>query len=179
MIARVAPPQATVRAISGTIARMPTLIEDIQTGADWVAAALKSSGYRADFSPRSLWEVDRFFDEHTRNGQPKLGGLLSDGLGSRLFALGAYIGEVVRRSVGGSWMTDDDDPDGEINAALQLPDGAVIWPVQRAMKRVAGGPENGIAAYGAVMGVPVGSRPPAPVKRRGFFGGGGGEGRHR
>jgi hypothetical protein len=158
---------------------MPTLIEDIQSGADWIATALTSSGYGADFSPRSLWEVDRFFDDHTRDGQPTHGGLLSDDLGSRLFALGAYIGEVIRRSVGGTWVTDDGDPDGEIKAALALPDGAFIWPIQRAMLRMTGGAEEGIAAYGAVLGVPVGSRPRATPKRRGLFGGGGGEGTYR
>src|SRR4029453_9500950 len=114
---------------------MPTLVEDIRTAADWIAKALSSSGYRADFSITSLKEVDRFFDEHSKNGQAVPGGLLSEQLGSRMFALGGYVGEVIRRTHGGHWQANDKDPEGEINIALVLPTGGLIWPVQRVMKR--------------------------------------------
>jgi len=40
--------------------------------------------------------------------------------GARLFALGAYAGEVIRRAVGGTWSADDADPEAEINIELQL-----------------------------------------------------------
>jgi hypothetical protein len=63
----------------------------------------------------------------------------------------------------------DEDPDGEINVELELSGGGVIWPVQRAMKRCANGAEDGIAAYGAILGLNVGAPPPAPGRRR-FFG---------
>lgn len=138
---------------------MGSLKEDLNNSADWIARALRSSNYRANFTPQSLWEIDLFFDDHGKDGAPKPGGLLSQPLGARLFALGAYVGEVVRRSVGGEWQTDDSDPRGEINVALKLPDGSLIWPVQRVMKRLRNGPEDGIAAYGALLGVAVGKRP--------------------
>jgi hypothetical protein len=57
---------------------MNTLIEDIEPSAEWIARALSSSGYRADFTPRSLWEIDRFFEEHSRDGASKPGGLLAE-----------------------------------------------------------------------------------------------------
>jgi hypothetical protein len=135
-----------------------TLVEDAAVAADWIAAALSSSGYRADFSPRSLREVDRFFDEQSEHGKPRAGGLLAEGLGQRIFGLGSYTGEVIRRSLGGEWSADDADPQGEINIELRLPDGSVIWPVQRAMKRLSNGPEDGIAAYAAALGLDIGSR---------------------
>ena len=71
--------------------------------AERIATALTSSGYRADFSPASLWDIDRFFDEQSDKGRPRRGGLLADETGARLFALGAYTGEVIRRAVGGTW----------------------------------------------------------------------------
>jgi hypothetical protein len=145
---------------------MGTIKEDIATSSDWIARALSSSGYRADFSPESLWEVDRFFDEHSQDGAAKPGGLLSQDLGSRLFAIGSYIGEVVRRKVGGEWVGDDADPQAEIQVELHLPDGARCWPVQRAMKRFKNGPEDGIAVWGRGSGLQVGPRPDPP---RGFF----------
>jgi hypothetical protein len=65
---------------------MATIKEDIATASDWISRALQSSGYHADFSPQSLREIDRFFDEHSANGSPKPGGLLAESLGSRIFA---------------------------------------------------------------------------------------------
>jgi len=137
-------------------------MEDIEPSALWIARALNSSGYRADFTPQSLWEIDRFFDEHSQNGAAKPGGLLVEGLGQRSFAIGCYMGEVVSRALGGEWITDDADPQGEINIEFQLPDGARCWPVQRAMKRFKSGAEDGIAGWGSGLGLEVGPQPERP-----------------
>ena len=146
---------------------MGTIKEDVAASADWMARALQSSGYRGDFSPQSLWEIDRFFDEHTRDGQAKPGGLLAEGTGQRIFGLGSYIGEVVRRAKGGDWVGDDSDAEAEIHVELRLTDGTRCWPVQRVMKRFKNGSEEGIAAWGSGMGLQVGTRPKPPSK--GFF----------
>lgn len=135
---------------------MSSMIEDAMVAAEWIATALSSSGYHADFTPASLRQIDRFFDDHTSDGAAKVGGLLSADLGARIFALGAYVGEVIRRGRGGDWFADDDDPQGEINLAVRLADGAIFWPVQRVMKRFRNGPEDGIACYGVAMGLQVG-----------------------
>ena len=81
---------------------MPSILEDVDSAAAWIASALNASGYAADFSAQSLWEIDRFLDDHTAAGKARRGSLLATDTGSRLFALGSYVGEVVRRSVGGS-----------------------------------------------------------------------------
>lgn len=143
---------------------MATIREDIQTAAEWIAEALTVSGYDADFSPNSLVEVDRFLSEHSVDGQPVPGGLLAESLGARLFALGAYSGEVVRRNVGGEWRGDDDDPSVEVNVELHLPDSTICWPMQRVMKRYKNGPEASIAHWGAHAGLNV-TRDPWPVLR--------------
>ena len=145
-----------------------TIIDDVADAAEWIATAMTYSGYRADFTAASLWEVERFFDEHTSDGQALPGGLLSEDLGARLFALGSYVGEVLRRQLGGDWRGDDTDPQAEINVALDLADGTTVWPTQRAGKRYANGNEDNIAAYGYVLGLDVGQRPPPPTKRRRF-----------
>jgi len=118
-----------------------------------VAGALRGSGYAADFSPDSLIEIDRFFSEQSQHGQARRGGLLSESTGSRLFAIGGYVGEVLRRNIGGEWRGDDSDPDAEINVELALPAGRVCWPVQRVMKRFKLGVEESIAAYGSSIGL--------------------------
>lgn len=146
---------------------MPTIKQDIATASDWISKALQFSGYRADFTPQSLREIDRFFDEHSANGSPKPGGLLAESLGQRIFAIGSYIGEVLRRHRGGEWHGDDADPEVELHVELQLADGSVCWPTQRAMKRLKNGSEDSIAAWGLSLGVPVDPEPQQPAK--GFF----------
>ena len=138
---------------------MATIAEDIKRSADWIAQALNSSGYRADFTPQSLWDIDRFFDEHSSGGAAKPGGLLSENLGQRIFAIGSYIGEVARRKLGGEWIGNDDDPQAEINVELKFADGMRCWPVQRAMKRLKNGAEDGIVAWGSGAGLDVGPSP--------------------
>ena len=138
---------------------MSQIIEDAQRAAEWISQALQSSGYRADFSPESLWQIDFFFDDHSRNGEAIEGGLLAEDLGKRLFALGAYVGEVLRRNIGGEWYGDDTDPQAEVNIELRLATGAKCWPVQRVMKRFKNGPEDSIAVYGIGMGLQIGPRP--------------------
>ncbi|MFF5233197.1 hypothetical protein [Dactylosporangium sp. NPDC000521] len=93
--------------------------------------------------------------------------MLAQQLGARLFALGAYVGEVVRRHTGAAWSGDDDDPAAEVNIALDLPDGRRIWPVQRVMKRFSNGGEDGLVAYGAALGLDTGSQP--ATRRRPWF----------
>lgn len=144
---------------------MPRIKEDIETASAWIAKALSSSGYQTDFSPQSLWEIDRFYDDNTRDGVPR--GLLADRLGQKIFALGSYVGELIRRSVGGEWHGDDNDPTVELSVELRLPDGSVCWPTQRAGKRLKNGTEDSIAAYGVGLGLHIGEQPPPPKK--GFF----------
>ena len=137
----------------GAAANMSTqskVVSDALALAEQIARALSQSGYKADFSLESLKEVDRFFDEQAANGQPKPGGLLSQQLGARLFAIGAYVGEVIRRQNAGQWQGDDSDPQAEINIAVRLKTGVILWPVQRVMKRFKNGAEDGIWIYGVV-----------------------------
>ena len=41
-----------------------SIVSDVLASAEWIAKALSSSGYQADFTLTSLGEIDRFFDEH-------------------------------------------------------------------------------------------------------------------
>lgn len=129
------------------------LADEMTTQARRIAGALRKAGYAADFGVASLVEIDRFMEEQTTDGRPTPRGLLSKDLGARLFALGAYIGEVVRQHVGGKWVGDVDDPEFELNVSLRLPDRTVCFPTQRMMKRIQRGASEGIAAWGAACGL--------------------------
>lgn len=119
---------------------------DIIKAKDWIILALCSSGYPVDTTLESLKEIDRFFDE-----QCGPNGLLSEQRGNRLFAIGAYIGEVIISTYGGEWICDDEDPMGEVNASIRLLDGTIIWPIQRAVKRYQNGAEDSIYAYACAL----------------------------
>ena len=116
-----------------------SLIKDIETSKNWIVTALNSSNYKADFSFDSLRKIDRFFDE-----QNVPGGILSQNAGQKIFAIGAYIGEVIISTIGGEWITDDNDPQGEMNISIKLTDGSTIFPVQRVIKRYKEGKESSI-----------------------------------
>ena len=85
----------------------PQIVKDAVEAAEWMAKALSSSGYKADFTLDSLKEVDRSVDDQAQGGNPTPGGRLSDHLGTRIFALGACVGEVIRRQGEGRWRGDD------------------------------------------------------------------------
>ena len=127
------------------------LVADAQKAAGWIAGALNQSKYRADFSVKSLQEIERFFAEHSRDGRPIPGRLLSERTGPRLFALGSYVGEVLRRAGKGEWHAEAGDPNGEVNIEVRFPGGARIWPMQRVIKRVKNGPEENIYDYGRLV----------------------------
>ena len=152
---------------------MATLVEDAGASADWISGKLRSLGYVADFLPGSLWEVDHFFDEnfrdgvpHTRRAKRRLAGIVGDPTGRLFgFALGAYVGEVIRRGLGGRWAADDSDPNGEVSIELQLPAGVTITPVLRCTRRLARGPQDSIAGYARDLGLDVGPRTDRPSRR--------------
>ncbi len=117
-----------------------TLKEDILISSDWVVKALNSSGYKADYTLESMKEIDRFFDEQKT-------GILSQNLGSTIFALGSYVGQTAIKLYGGEWVTDDNDPKGEVNITVKLSNGTMIFPVIKCMKRFGNGSEDSLYAY--------------------------------
>ena len=132
---------------------MGTIYDDIATAATSIAGELTRHGYHLDFSVESLAEVDRFLDENSTPETAESGSLLSDRLGQWLFALGSYSGEVVRHALGGRWRWEgaDDDRAASTDTELVLPDGSIIWPLQRVWKRLMNGAEDSVAAWGREM----------------------------
>ena len=124
----------------------PTLLQDIYSSSEWVANALNVSGYKADYSLESMKQIDRFFDEQNTST-----GILSKNRGQILFALGSYIGQTVIKLYGGKWITDDNNPEGEMNIAVILDNGSTIWPVLKCMKRYTNGQEDSIYDYVYVL----------------------------
>jgi hypothetical protein len=65
-----------------------------------------------------------------------------------MFAIGTYVGEVIRRRIGGAWQAEGSDPETPLDIVLRLPQGESIHPIQRVWKRFRYGSEDGVFAYG-------------------------------
>jgi hypothetical protein len=132
-------------------ATQSAIVRDAIDAAEWMAKRLVDTGYKGDFTLESLKDVDRFFDEQAPHGKPKAGGHLSHHFGMQIFALGAYVGETIRRKGEGRWVGDDRAEHPEITLAVRLKSGVEFWPTQRVMKRFENGPEDGLYPYGVVI----------------------------
>jgi hypothetical protein len=131
---------------------MGTLKEDINKQASWIVKAFEADKLFLDYSIKSFIEIDKFFIVNSDEGKAKRGARLESNLGIILFSLAAYIGNTIILNVPGSaWETDDDTEDGELNIAIKFPDGGVVWPNQRVMKRFKNGLEDSIYVYGHAL----------------------------
>ena len=128
---------------------MATLQEDIRSQSTWIIKAFAADGFKLDYTINSIIEVDKFFSKNMKNGQPRKGGrLYGKGYGPILFSIGAYVGETIIHNVKGSqWITDDNDPQGELKVSLKLPDDTELWPIQKVMRRFQNGSEDAIYPY--------------------------------
>lgn len=128
---------------------MSTLLGDIKPAAEMIRIAFNELNKDLDYSWESFKTIDTFFDEEIIKGKPKPGSVLEKNLGGAIFSIGAYIGEtIIQRVPNSSWVTDDSDPEGEINIAIKFSNGSIMWPVQRVIKRIRNGNEDSIYGYG-------------------------------
>jgi hypothetical protein len=118
------------------VATTSTYIEIAEQDALSTARALARAGYRADYSLDSLGEIDRFLEEQAPDGIARPGGMLSADQGQKVFALGAYVGEVIRREFDGRWHCPVDSAEGAIALEVRLADGRVVQPVECVILRL-------------------------------------------
>lgn len=128
---------------------MPKLIDDIKSQSTWIITAFAEDKLNLDYTIHSFIEIDRFFNTNSVEGKPLRSGSLAKNLGPIIFSIGSYVGETIVKTVQGAfWETDDHDPQGEITASVCFPDGTIIWPIQKVMKRFQNGAEDSIYVYG-------------------------------
>ena len=120
----------------------PILEEEIPMATDWAMENLIMSGYNANFTLDSIKELDRFFEE-----QNKEDGIIAINPGSILFALACYMGETIIGLYGGKWVTNEDDPDKEMNVEIHLDNKVKIWPAQKILKKYYKTKEENLYTY--------------------------------
>ena len=131
---------------------MATLREDIKTYSIWLVKAFKTDKLKLDYSFNSFKDIDFFFDNNSQGGKAIPDGRLSQNLGPILFAIGSYIGETFVRNIRGSeWLTDENNAEGEVTAAVIFPDGSQIWPMQKVVKRFQNGGDDSLYDYAIIL----------------------------
>jgi hypothetical protein len=133
-----------------------TVAEEIEAGADWASRALIESAYRADFSPASLTEVDRFLVQeslgYVKGSEALLGGDLD------VWAVGVYVGEVIRRASDKEWRWDAGFAQGDADITLSNRN-EVVRPVHWVISRLGPNTQETIADRAAKLGLIVGRNP--------------------
>jgi hypothetical protein len=110
----------------------------------FVAAARGPDREALDFSLESLVALDALLERlFARRWALRPGGALDVGrFGPMVEPAGAYLGESLRRTLGGAW-----EPGG----GLRLPSGAVVQPLEQAHRRFAEGHPASLGPYGAAV----------------------------
>jgi hypothetical protein len=94
-----------------------------------------------DHSEASVATIERLVDD-IRYSMP--GGATAANIDLLCRVWGAYIGEVLRKEVGGEWI-DWEDPSGK---AIAFQSGGVkVFPHDKVRKRIVGGPEHNLRDY--------------------------------
>lgn len=112
---------------------------------------LGANGIRLDYSLASLATLDQYvsdrfgpegFARHEQQWRP--------GTDERrwIAMLGSYAGEVIRRRLGGGWADDPDKPGMPLFVRLELDGRAVVWPLERAYRRLKNGTMDRFESFG-------------------------------
>lgn len=101
-----------------------------------VQIAKNNSNIVLDYSPRSLFDVDKIIDSFRKEGQS------SDKISGTLFCFGCYVGEIIIKNIGGKWKKSDETPMKDVSGSpivVELPNGSIVNPVGKVKKRMDNG----------------------------------------
>jgi hypothetical protein len=134
---------------SGTNRTPPHQLDHLIVDASsWASSMVGSRGVALDGSVDSLRILDMLVDD----ARDAIQGEPNPPQAALLWALGAYLGEVVRSTRGGAWSLGAlDDLDAFWATSLTTDDGDRLWPMQRMIKRFLNGPDDSVYAYGLAM----------------------------
>ncbi|WP_436947670.1 hypothetical protein [Streptomyces sp. SudanB52_2052] len=98
----------------------------LRWAADTVATMREGARLRLDYSPQSLWSIDRMIEGIRREGAPYAA------VAEVLRGFGAYAGEVMVRQTGAEWWATGGDH------WIRTPDGRLWDPIDEARRTYAG-----------------------------------------
>jgi hypothetical protein len=118
-----------------------------------VEAAWEESELLLDYSPASLEGVDAQIEALREEGYA------SEDVPEALFVLGCYLGEVMRRSLGGLWIATSRSPLQDVSPwpmVVVLPGGSAWDAIGKAYKRLELGDSEYIPAFFAAAAASLG-----------------------
>jgi hypothetical protein len=101
---------------------------------------------KMDYSVESLQAIDHALEHNvsTFKSQEAIDGALS--------MFGAYLGEVIRRRIGGTWMFDEELPRlVSKNLGCSKLDGITTYPFRKVLKRLRNGEEDSVYGYALLV----------------------------
>ena len=107
----------------------------------------RESGHELDYSEQSLRTVERIIDSEFADWRPWRRGRAKKASVPVASLVGAYVGEVMVRNLGGAWGW---MPEYEV-AAVQTPAGGWTSPPAKARKRFINGKEDDLVFYYEVL----------------------------
>lgn len=109
---------------------------EIREGHESLVSIFQDFGVPLDYSMESLQRIESYIEENYPRSEGGNNPFPAVRAGVKLFYLGAYLGEVLRKKVGGQWVFDERHPLGQIQAELRLSNGKTLRPIEEIMNRV-------------------------------------------
>lgn len=129
---------------------------DLLSAAEEVVRLLVPHGYSLDWWGPSLREVDRFLEKNTVRGHQRFRSPLYDRDDEWVVvALGAYVGHVLRLTIGARWDLSKRYADGRVAPHLILRSGKPLWPLHLVAAGFTGTHSDGISTQARSLGVPI------------------------
>ena len=135
------------------------LVDAMQALADKFIERAGALRRQFDYTVASAYAADQFLDVLIGSGEA-----VPDDLARNI---GAYVGEVIRRNVGGEWVAmpqgpSSDEPGVSVN-------GLVLLPFEKVRKRINLGTSNSLGFFVEELVQSGFTPPPGPEKRRSGF----------
>lgn len=113
-------------------------------------SAFEKENEKLDYSVNSLKQIEDYISTTFKNSKPKKNSFFAEDTDSMTFAMGAYLGEVIRRnSRGVRWNNVETESPFEITQ--ETPNGSVAFTIGKAFKRIYQGEEDNMHHFAVVM----------------------------
>lgn len=100
------------------------LEKELKTASEWISHYLIREGYHIDYTLESFDEIDELFSEDLKV-------LIHNENANYIFALSAYIGNVIIKHFKGEWYVEPENiTEDNSNIYIKLKNGKIVYPFQ-------------------------------------------------
>lgn len=110
----------------------------------------KKLNIKLDYSVESLKKIEEYISINSKDLKPKKNSFFANDTDSKTFALGAYLGEVIRKN-GNAVRWNNENSESPIEIIQETPNGSKALTINKAFKRVYQGEGDSIHHFAVVM----------------------------